>query len=33
MDSIDPNVELLADVPIADAAEDLFDRQRLAVRL
>jgi len=33
MESIDPTVELLADIPISDAAEDLFDRQRLAVRL
>ena len=30
---IDPNVELLPDIPIAGPQEDLFDRARLAVRL
>lgn len=31
--SIDPDVELLADVPIVGALEDLFHRQPIAVRL
>ena len=30
---IDPNVELLADVPVAGPEEDLFDRARVAQRL
>ena len=31
--AVDPEVELLPDVPISDPSEDLFDRSRLAVRL
>jgi Cdc6-like AAA superfamily ATPase len=31
--SIDPSVELLPDIPIPGAHEDLLDRQRVAVRL
>ena len=31
--SVDPNVELLADIPIAGPEEDLLERQRIAVRI
>src|SRR5580692_8222769 len=31
--AVDPDVELLPDVPISDHSEDLFDRSRLAVRV